>query len=125
MIQMLFIDSVPPALVNFLKDPKIQLAGVGIDGDIQKLHRDHGLKCNGAIELTTLAAKKYERVDLKGAGLKALAKLVINFDMVKQKKVTMSNWANRCLDQIQLEYACLDAWVSYAIHEGLVEAPAL
>jgi len=125
MIQMLFIDAVPPALVNFLKDPKIQLAGVGIDGDIQKLQRDHGLKCNGAIELTTLAAKKYERVDLKGAGLKALAKLVINFDMVKQKKVTMSNWANRCLDRIQLEYACLDAWVSYAIHEGLVEAPAL
>ncbi|CAK9264606.1 unnamed protein product [Sphagnum jensenii] len=125
MIQMLFIDAVPPALVNFLKDPKIQLAGVGIHGDIQKLQRDHGLECNGAIELTTLAAKKYERVDLKGAGLKALAKLVINFDMVKQKKVTMSNWANRCLDQIQLEYACLDAWVSYAIHEGLVEGPAL
>lgn len=117
---MLFLDSIPFALIDFLKDPNILFPGVGIHGDVKKLQRDWGLECRGAVDLTILAAKTLGRPQLKTSGLKELANVVINYDMAKPKRVTMSNWAKPTLDQIQVEYACLDAWVSYAIHQKLV-----
>ncbi|XP_024368071.1 uncharacterized protein [Physcomitrium patens] len=123
-VQMLYLDSIPTELVNFLKDPSIKFPGVGIKGDALKLKRDWGLECNGAIDLTTLAASVLGRPELKAAGLKSLAKVVMDYDMAKPKRVTMSNWAKPILDKVQVEYASLDAWVSYAIHQKLFQ-PAL
>lgn len=119
-IQMLFLDVIPWALVDFLKDPNIVLPGVGVKGDAKKLQKDWGLECNGALDLTSLAVKALRQPELKHVGLKALAKIVIGYEMAKSKRVTMSNWAKPVLDNLQVEYATLDAWVSYAIHQRLV-----
>jgi ribonuclease D len=124
-VQMLYLDSIPLALVNFLKDPRIMLHGVGISGDAKKLEKDWGLKIKGAVDLGTLASTTRGQPELKNAGLKTLAKVVINFDMDKPKRVTMSNWAKCELDRIQVEYASLDAWVAYAIHQELVKCKNL
>ena len=120
-VQMLYLDSIPLALVNFLKDPRIMLHGVGISGDAKKLEKDWGLKIKGAVDLGTLASTTRGQQELKTAGLKTLAKVVIDFDMDKPKRVTMSNWAKFELDRIQVEYASLDAWVAYAIHRELAK----
>ena len=124
-VQMLYLDSIPLALVNFLKDPRIMLHGVGISGDAKKLEKDWGLKIQGAVDLGTLASTTRGQQELKNAGLKTLAKVVIDFDMDKPKRVTMSNWAKCELDRIQVEYASLDAWVAYAIHRELVKCKNL
>jgi len=120
-VQMLYLDVIPRGLVNFLKDPEIKFPGVGIKGDAVKLKRDWGLECNGTVDLTTLAATILGRPELQYTGLKALAKVVMDYDMAKPKRVTMSNWAKPVLDKVQVEYASLDAWVSYAIHQKLYQ----
>jgi ribonuclease D len=120
-VQMLYLDVIPRGLVNFLKDPAIKFPGVGIQGDAVKLKRDWGLECNGTVDLTSLAATILGRPELKFTGLKALAKVVMDYDMAKPKRVTMSNWAKPILDKVQVEYASLDAWVSYAIHQKLFQ----
>ncbi len=51
----------------------------------------------------------------------ALAKLVINFNTVELGKVTI-NWVTCILEKFKLHMHCLDAWVSYAIHQELIEA---
>lgn len=120
-VQMLYLDMIPRGLVNFLKDPAIKFPGVGIRGDAVKLKKDWGLECNGTVDLTSLAAKILGRPELKYTGLKALAKVVMDYDMAKPKRVTLSNWAKPVLDKVQVEYASLDAWVSYAIHQKLFQ----
>ncbi|CAM6095242.1 unnamed protein product [Calypogeia fissa] len=122
LIQMLFLDSIPSALIQFLKDPERKIAGVGIYGDTKKLRRDFGLICGGEVELTTLAVAHFKNEELKRVGLKVLAKHVLGLDMNKSKTVTMSNWSKSYLDRRQVEYACLDAWISHAIFGRLQES---
>ncbi|CAM6088719.1 unnamed protein product [Calypogeia fissa] len=115
LIQMLFLDSIPSALVRFLKDPARKIAGVGIHEDTKKLRRDYGLICSGEVELSALAVSHFQDNGLKRVGLQALAKKVIGFDMDKCKSVTLRDWSNSSLERRQVEYACMDAWVSHAI----------
>lgn len=63
----------------------------------------------------------FKNEELKRVGLKVLAKQVLGYDMNKSKTVTMSNWSKSHLDRRQVEYACIDAWVSHAIFGRLQE----
>jgi hypothetical protein len=92
---------------------------------VQKLTRDFGLNCGGEVELTTLAVAHFKNKEFERIGLKALAKSVLGHEMNKSKTVTMSNWSKSHLDRRQVEYACIDAWISHAIFEGLQNAQAL
>jgi hypothetical protein len=120
-IQMLFLNFIPEALVRFLKDPGVKLVGVGIERDVVKLRNDHGLECRGQLELGTLAVERFERRELKEAGLKGLAMEVLGLSLAKPKSISMSNWACRTLQEKQVEYACIDAYVSFAIGKKLLE----
>ncbi|KAJ7554585.1 hypothetical protein O6H91_06G147300 [Diphasiastrum complanatum] len=118
MMQMLFMHSIPLALVGFLLDSEKRKAGVGVREDARKLLRDYGLACNGLVELTSLAVQRLGRPECKNMGLKALAKEVIGLQMQKLKRVTMSDWAKPILDRSQVLY-CADAWVSFAVFQKL------
>lgn len=120
-IQMLFLDFIPEALVRFLKDPGVKLVGVGIDQDVTKLRNDYGLECGGQLELGTLAVKRLERQELKQGGLKGLAMEILGLSLLKPKKISTSNWACRTLREGQIRYACIDAYVSFAIGKKLLE----
>lgn len=120
-IQMLFLNFMPEALVGFLKDPEIKLVGAGVRADVAKLKRDHGLECGDPVELGRLAAEKFGRQKLKQAGLKGLAIEVLGLTLPKSKRVSMSNWASRKLQEKQVEYACIDAFVSFSIGKKLLE----
>eukprot|EP00249_Psilotum_nudum_P008494 c21315_g1_i1 orf=352-1584(+) len=114
-IQLLHLDRMPKALLEFLVDPRKSFAGVGIHLDTAKLQQDYGLVCLGQLELTTLAVEKMNREDLKHAGMKMLLKHVLGFEMQKPKSVATSDWARKSLGRSQVEYACIDAWASFAI----------
>merc|ERR1711915_782152 len=121
-IQMLFLNFIPEALVRFLKDPGVKLVGVGIRHDVEKLMSDHGLECGGQIDLGVLAAEKLERRELKQAGLKGLAMEVLGLRLSKSKSISMSNWAWAILQYRQIQYACIDAFVSLAIGKKLLKS---
>lgn len=53
------------------------------------------------------------------AGLKELAQKVLGVDLIKSKKLSMSNWGLRNLSLEQIYYAARDAWVSAAVIDQL------
>ncbi|KAI5078056.1 hypothetical protein GOP47_0007880 [Adiantum capillus-veneris] len=119
-IQMLFLDRQPQALRKLLSDPSKGLAGVGVCADGKRLLQDYGLEFQGGIELTTLAVEQLRREELRNVGLKVLVQEVLGLALEKPKRVTLSNWAKEKLDQVQINYACLDAWVSFALSKKLL-----
>ena len=48
----------PPALHALLEDPGVAVVGVGIQGDVHKLHRDFGVSVRGAVDLAKMAERR-------------------------------------------------------------------
>eukprot|EP00899_Mesostigma_viride_P021606 jgi/Mesvir1/29447/Mv23026-RA.1 len=119
-LQLLHLDAPPLKLFALLADADYCFGGVGINGDTKKLREDHGIPSNGEVELCTLAIRRLGDASLKGVGLKHLARRVLDWDMPKNRKLTMSNWAVRDLNQRQVHYAAQDAWASHAILDRLM-----
>ncbi|MCL7034366.1 hypothetical protein MKW94_004908 [Papaver nudicaule] len=120
-------DNIPKSLSDFLSDVRINFAGAGIDGDATKLLTDHGLYVARTEELGPLAAYKltktvgdYRKSWLYKEGLMKLAKEVLNIELPKRRFVQLSNWENGFLSDEQIEYACLDALVSYKLAINLM-----
>ncbi|MCL7023462.1 hypothetical protein MKW94_021398 [Papaver nudicaule] len=115
-------DSIPKSLHEFLNNNEFIFAGVGIDSDAYKLWGDHRLNVSITEELGGLAAFKlsktvgeYREGRLCKAGLKVLAKDVLNLELPKPEGILLSNWNIPFLSDYQVEYACLDALVSYKL----------
>ncbi|KAK4412791.1 hypothetical protein Salat_2926300 [Sesamum alatum] len=109
-------DGIPQSLVEFLANEDYTFVGVNIDSDLEKLETDYELETDGnVVDLRTLVAVKYRRRDLINAGLKELARVVLQKEVEKPREVTMSRWDNRWLTAEQVQYACVDAFVSFEI----------
>lgn len=67
------------------------------------------------MDLRGWAADLYRKKDLKSAGLKTLARVVLGRKMDKPKAVARSNWDSRRLTAVQVSYACIDAFVSFEV----------
>ncbi|KAL7138297.1 hypothetical protein ABFS83_10G153100 [Erythranthe nasuta] len=114
--QLIHSPYLPIQLTRFLSFSRHTFVGVEVKSDLEKLDRDYKIGYNArAVDLRGVAAEVYRRKDLKCAGLKGLAKIVIGKEMDKPKSVTMSNWDNRWLTADQIKYACVDAFVSFEI----------
>lgn len=87
---------------------------------MKKLTEDYFLVVATAVDLRLIAAKKYGVKELKNAGLKQLTRKVLRKEMSKRKAITMSNWDNRRLNPAQVQYACIDAFLSYEIGRILI-----
>ncbi|KAI3444280.1 hypothetical protein Pfo_000945 [Paulownia fortunei] len=106
----------PFQLIQFLSYSNHTFVGIGVRSDLEKLQRDYRIGYHAkAVDLRGLAADVYRMKDLKNAGLKTLARTVLGKEMEKPKSVTISSWDNRCLTPDQIQYACLDAFVSFEI----------
>lgn len=67
------------------------------------------------MDLRHLAAEHMVRPEMRRWGLKNLAREVMGVQMDKPKSVTLSNWGKRVLSNKQIEYAAVDAFVSFEI----------
>uniref|UniRef100_A0A5K1DS10 3'-5' exonuclease domain-containing protein n=2 Tax=Nymphaea colorata TaxID=210225 RepID=A0A5K1DS10_9MAGN len=115
-VQLLYTTNRHCGLLSFLLDPTINFVGVGIDGDARKLVYDHGIRVGGRrYDLAELAASRLHRKELRKQGLKGLAREILGIDMLKPKTITLSNWSAMYLSDEQIEYACIDAYVSFSI----------
>ncbi|XP_068660037.1 3'-5' exonuclease-like [Aristolochia californica] len=117
--QLFHADYVPQALVNFLTNPNFTFVGVGIESDVEKLLVDYGLAVSRQVDLRSLAADRLGRRELARAGLKTLAMAVLEVEVEKPKRVTMSRWDYRWLKWDQIQYACIDAFLSFEIGRAL------
>ncbi|GKU95656.1 hypothetical protein SLEP1_g8987 [Rubroshorea leprosula] len=117
--QLLRAQEIPISLAELLADPSFTFVGVGVGEDGEKLMKDHGLRVRNVVDLRYLAAVRLCREDFGRMGLKALAKAVLQWDMEKPKNVTLSRWDDDALSDAQIQYACIDALVSFELGRAM------
>ncbi|KAH9738722.1 3'-5' exonuclease domain-containing protein [Citrus sinensis] len=114
--QLIHAQTIPRSLVGFLSTECYSFVGVGIKKDLEKLEDFYGITVQGnVVELGRLAGDRKGRTDLVNAGLKNLAREVLGLDFEKPRRVTMSRWDKRWLDPAQVQYACIDSFVSFEL----------
>ncbi|KAK9070372.1 hypothetical protein SSX86_010774 [Deinandra increscens subsp. villosa] len=118
--QILHSPSVPQSLKNFLRNPNYTFTGVGIESDVEKLTEDYNLGVSNMKDVRTLAAEAYGSRDLKNAGIKTLTSRILGREVNKPKGVTMSRWDSEWLTPSQVQYACIDAFLSFEIGRVLI-----
>ncbi|KAK9290825.1 hypothetical protein L1049_009003 [Liquidambar formosana] len=117
--QLIHSPGAPQSLVDFLRKANYTFVGVGIDSDVEKLLGDYGFGVSNAVDLRVLAADGLGMKELRNSGIKNLAKEVLGREIEKPKRVTMSRWDNEWLTPAQVQYACVDAFLSYEIGKTL------
>ncbi|KAL6614795.1 hypothetical protein ACP70R_037065 [Stipagrostis hirtigluma subsp. patula] len=80
-------------------------------------HLDH---LQHTVDLRELAAEEMDRPDLRRAGLKTIASAVMDVDMRKPHAVRTGPWDAYCLSDEQIDYACIDAFVSFEVGRKLL-----
>eukprot|EP00878_Enallax_costatus_P026379 GHUV01028310.1.p1 GENE.GHUV01028310.1~~GHUV01028310.1.p1 ORF type:complete len:214 (+),score=26.47 GHUV01028310.1:185-826(+) len=109
----------PPALKEFLQDPKVQLVGFSWgSSDEPKMQSTFGVgfKDFGRFMDLQLVA---QGLGYCGFGLARLTKRVLGLNLPKSKKVTMSNWEASIISRNQVKYAALDVLVAGQVFRAL------
>ncbi|KAL6576310.1 hypothetical protein OROHE_000091 [Orobanche hederae] len=102
--QLVHSPSIPKSLTDFLTNPNCTFIGIGIDSDLEKLQEDYEFGFNtNMINVRGLAADKYGQSYLKRDRLKGLAKAVLDKDVEKPKRITMSRWDYQWLTPAQMQ----------------------
>nr|XP_027065983.1 Werner Syndrome-like exonuclease [Coffea arabica] len=113
-------DDIPDDLRDFLGNTDYTFVGIGVESDVEKLLEDYGLGVGGSVvDLRYLAAEECGMKQLRNAGLKELARVVLGREVGKPRRVTMGRWDYRWLTPDQVQYACVDAFVSFEIGRRL------
>ena len=76
------------------------------------------------VDISDLVADKIHGTRT-GMGLKQLAQVVLNVNVAKPREVTMSRWDAEWLSFQQIQYACIDAFLSYEIGKTLIPLPSI
>ncbi|KMT15262.1 hypothetical protein BVRB_3g063710 [Beta vulgaris subsp. vulgaris] len=109
----------PKSLSDFLSNENNVFAGVGIRSDVEQLLVDYDLGVKNLVDLGVLAVEKI--VDArKGMGLKELTRILMDVEVNKPKSVTLSRWDSEWLSYAQIQYACVDAFLSFEIGRNLM-----
>jgi hypothetical protein len=107
----------PISLCSFLAHSDFTFVGVGVADDARSLRDVYGLEVSKVLDLRDLAANSLyrPRPELRSAGLKGMALAVMGAHIAKPREVTMSDWEAPSLSREQVEYACIDAYVSFEV----------
>ncbi|CAI9261317.1 unnamed protein product [Lactuca saligna] len=113
--QIIHATEIPMSLKNFLNNPQYTFVGVGIEYDVEKLFRDYELVVGRKSELKTLAVEETGVKTVLNKGLTELAAMVLEKDKetMKLESATMSPWDEKQLTLEQVQYASVDAFLSF------------
>ncbi|RZC68696.1 hypothetical protein C5167_031892 [Papaver somniferum] len=112
-------DQVPKSLKDFLGNDKFIFVGSGVDADAYKLMVDHNLMVARTEEVGSLAAFKTGESRLHRVGLKKLVREFLQQNL-PMRRCLLINWERDVLRDEQIEYACLDAFVSFKLGVDLM-----
>ncbi|TYH82690.1 hypothetical protein ES332_D02G079000v1 [Gossypium tomentosum] len=113
--QLLHADTVPLSLRRFLNDPRNTFVGVWNHSDIAMLLRsEHRLSVSRVVDARHVAA---ERNGLSPQlSMEKLAEILLGApDVRKPQSIGVSNWNDYRLSLEQIQYACVDAYVSFEL----------
>lgn len=105
-----------PDLYRFLGQSGYKFVGVGIEQDAEKLMRNYELNVCDMVDLRHVAANETGNKWMRyNTGLKALANHVLDMNLAKPRRITLSDWDDEELSMEQVMYAVADAYVSYKL----------
>ncbi|KAE9621621.1 putative DNA helicase [Lupinus albus] len=118
--QILHAPLIPRSLIHFLINPYVTFVGVGIVDDVIKLREDYSLNVPGFIDVAEFAAEEFNEKGLKNAGIKTMSLRFLGLEFEKPKRVSRSRWDRVCLTPEQVQYASVDAFLSYQLGNCLI-----
>jgi hypothetical protein len=80
--------SIPHLLLEFLNNKNVKIVGVGMKKPLQKLRDNCDLHINHALDLGILANKKFDKPELRKAGMNEL----LGEQLLTQMKMRRSRW---------------------------------
>ncbi|GAB2218658.1 hypothetical protein Drorol1_Dr00001884 [Drosera rotundifolia] len=128
-VQLFYVDYIPQTLKSFCSNPNFIFVGVEVQDDVAKLRQKYGLFYARNKDIRDHAMTLWPMKWYRRLGLKAIALDVVGLYMEKPLHVCRSNcsgsasfpnWEVRELSYDQIEYACIDAYVSYRIGRKLL-----
>ncbi|XQJ30467.1 3'-5' exonuclease, putative [Leishmania guyanensis] len=110
--------ALPTAVKEALCDPAIIKCGVGINGDVSRLRKEQDITIQSVLDVAHYSAFFGLHHGAR-SNLKVLAESVANLSIVKDKKITRSNWELPLPDS-SVNYAAEDALASYLIGQNVM-----
>lgn len=110
-IQVKKIDNLS-VLFELLESEDIAKVGINLAGDKHALYYEFGIKLKAFIEIDNILLKLSSKQSI---GAKKAAKIFLNKNLQKSKKMSTSNWENETLSNSQIKYAAEDAAVVFDI----------
>ena len=108
--------SILSPLVAMLSDETILKVGAGINEDMLELYRwNPCLDARSRFDIGGVGSDS----NRSRVGLQKLVRAIVGVEMVKSKKVSMSDWSQIPLTNAQLCYASRDAWAGAAVMENI------
>jgi len=104
------LSSLPTGLVELLQDKQIIKLGVNVYGDATRLRRDFGAEVRG---LHDIASKSAKSASLESLVARHCPKELHINKAAEESQVRLGNWAAWPLTREQVEYAALDAVLSF------------
>eukprot|EP00904_Undaria_pinnatifida_P014113 jgi/Undpi1/9832/HiC_scaffold_27.g12286.m1 len=125
------VACLPESLVRVLSDPRILLAGIGVNGDVYRLEKEYeqlrACGVNGVVDLSLMANMK-EDPELRRRGMWSLSDLcaqVLDLDLAKPDALRKGSWEKRPLNLDQLFYAAADAYAGLRLWQVMKAMPDL
>ncbi|XP_025404832.1 exonuclease 3'-5' domain-containing protein 2 isoform X2 [Sipha flava] len=113
LIRLSKLETIPTSLSNILGNSNIIKVGVAILDDAHLLMNDYNIQVSGCIDLRYLA----KECSLQERSLSALAYELLGCELDKDWRVRASNWEAELLNDRQIKYAAMDAFVAIKIFE--------
>ncbi|KAJ4969482.1 hypothetical protein NE237_016183 [Protea cynaroides] len=111
--QILHANFIPRILKRFLANDSITFVGVYNHTDSRMLKRDYNLSVVRLLELGSVA-------NLRGASMETLAYSILGFHGIKKPQwIARSDWEVKWLTSDQVQYASVDAYLSFEIGKKL------
>jgi len=113
-------NRLPAPLEDFLQDPKRTFYGMGLTDDLVRLACEFNILSRG-IDFA-ITEKSWPALTAQlGGGLAMVSNRVLNLNTKANKHVTLSNWGERPLSPEQVQYAAIDAYLSWALAEHFLK----
>ena len=120
----------PEVLKRFLTEEDHIFTGAHIENDVKRLQEDFGVTISNPTNLQIAVPKAATRYEYLGgthpihgrrrSSLEKIASEVLNLPRLRKMDADQTNWHARDLDNLQVTYAAVDAYLSYEIANQLV-----
>ncbi|XP_031636573.1 uncharacterized protein LOC116349325 [Contarinia nasturtii] len=116
LIRLCHIKVIPKELKDIMRDKSIIKVGKCVHADAKALGND-GIYVSSTLDVGSMAVK----CGFHSGGLENMSHTFLNAPLYKNKRITLSNWERKELDDMQISYAAKDAMYGFELFRFFAE----